>query len=140
MGNQSFLDGVLRVIRQRCRILGLELPPAVIQQNLLVNHRQEPLVFHVISDDDGYGSEHGDSPPALPERPQLEAALEEPELSQETSPPRGGEVDQAEPIARTSRRRDTGNRRDDDEPKSTPMTVAERQSKNLLAFLSEPDG
>ena len=55
VGNQSFLDGVLRVIRQRCRILGLELPPAVIQQNLLVNHRQEPLVFHVIYDDDGYG-------------------------------------------------------------------------------------
>jgi len=37
VGNQSFLDGVLKVIHQRCKILGLEVLPAVIQQNLAIN-------------------------------------------------------------------------------------------------------
>ena len=34
LGTQSLLDGVLSCIRQRCRILGLELPASVVQQNL----------------------------------------------------------------------------------------------------------
>ncbi len=46
VGNQSFLDGVLKCIGQRCKLLGLEVPPAVIQQNLInqVNiHPDEPV-------------------------------------------------------------------------------------------------
>ena len=135
VGSQSFLDGVLKCIQQRCRILGLELPPAVIQQNLLVNHRQEPLVFHVVYDDDGYGSENGShESAALPEpepeqQQQLEAApvesIEEPETL----------IEEDRPIERTSRRRDTGSRREDVEELET---VAQRQNKNLIAFLSEP--
>jgi len=37
--DKGFLDGILRVIQQRCKILGLEVPSAVIQQNLLVNNQ-----------------------------------------------------------------------------------------------------
>ena len=46
--DRGFLDSILNVIRQRSRLLGLEIPPAVIQHNMLVQRRDSPQVTFVI--------------------------------------------------------------------------------------------
>ena len=89
---QVLLDRVQAIVERRAANLSIPQAKDMID---VMDNGPRPIV-HVVYDDDGYGSENGDSPPALPE-PE--------ERRQEHKVPATGTIEEAEPREEVSRQR-----------------------------------